>query len=247
MTTKNMIETTADGSIILPTYAHASGGWKFTDDENGITIFQSENRTFGMRFAIFMGWSEPHPHAEFTPSRRSTFTEAENLYDTVDAVDEFRAWLKDCADAFAWVQTVDAERGIEALTSQEALRRDTPEIPTENNENTIPFLWADGGMECYVDGAETVYELSGGVGVDDLNTCAVATRRYHAHDGKLLSREETLHVNLPEELPASGAYRVAAAIALAAAGMEFNKATARPETVDSFAMFLRADASETIN
>ena len=102
-------------------------------------------------------------------------------------------------------------------------------------------------MECYVDGAETIYEFSGGVGVDDLNTCAIATRRYHACDGKLLSRSDTLHVNMPEALPASGAYRVAAAIALAAAGMEFNHATAQPETVDGFAQFLKADASETIN
>ena len=46
--TKNMIETTADGSIVLPTYSHATDGWKFTEAKDGILIFQPENKMLGM-------------------------------------------------------------------------------------------------------------------------------------------------------------------------------------------------------
>lgn len=124
MTTKNTIETTADGSIVLPTYSHATDGWKFTDNEYGVLIFQSENKMLGMEFNIFIGWDDPQPHAELNPSESKTITEAENLFDMVDSVSEFHAWLKDCAAAFDWIQTVDAEKGIDVLVLRKLRRRD---------------------------------------------------------------------------------------------------------------------------
>ena len=224
MTTKNTIETTADGSIVLPTYSHATDGWKFTDNEYGVLIFQSENKMLGMEFNIFIGWDDPQPHAELNPSESKTITEAENLFDMVDSVSEFHAWLKDCAAAFDWIQTVDAEKGIDVLVLRKLRRRDTPEIPTENDEDeedeadTLPFVWAYAGMDCMVDGDvnTSVYEFTGGVGVDDLGACAVTKRRYVAKTGQTRGvADETFRLDSrEEEIPATGAFRIAAAIAL---------------------------------
>lgn len=253
MTTKDMIETTADGSIILPSYAHATDGWKFTDNEYGVLIFQSENKMLGMEFNIFIGWNDPQPHAELNPSSSHTFTEAENIYDVADMIDEFRAWLKDCAAAFDWIQTVDAEKGIDVLTMRESRHHDTPEIPvkTEDEEaDVLPFVWADAGMDCTVNGDvnTSVYEYTGGVGLGDLGACAVTKRRYFTRTGDALgTAEETFRLDSTDgEIPAAGAFRVAAAIALAVVGMDNNKPTAKPETVDNLAGRISAAAHEAL-
>lgn len=246
--------TNANETIKLPSYPHVPDPWKFTANDYGTLIFQSTNRTFGVEFVIFLGWDDPQPHAELNPSGRETITDAASMYDLVDCVDELRAWLQDCADAFAWVQKVDAEQGIDALITQEAVRRATPHVPKESDEedeaDTMPFVWADAGMDCTVNGDvnTSVYEFTGGVGLDDLGACAVTKRRYFAKTGATRgSAEETFRLDsMDGEIPATGAFRVAAAIALAVVGMDNNKPTAKPETVDSLAGRISAAAHEAL-
>lgn len=246
--------TNATDPIRLPSYPHVADPWKFATNDHGTIVFRSVNKTFDLEFVIFLGWDDPQPHAELNPSGSITITDAANLYDLVDAVDEFRAWLQDCADAFAWVQKVDAEHGIEALTTQEAVRRATPHVPRESDEedeaDTLPFVWADAGMDCTVNGDvnTSVYEFTGGVGVDDLGACAVTKRRYFTKTGEARgSAEETFRLDSAEgEIPAAGAFRVAAAIALAVAGMDANRPTAQPNTVDDLAQRIAADAHALI-
>ena len=248
MTTKNMIETTADGSIVLPSYAHATDGWKFTDNEYGVLIFQSENKMLGMEFNIFIGWNDPQPHAELNPSRSHTFTEAENIYDVADMIDEFRAWLKDCAAAFDWIQTVDAEKGIDVLTMRESRHHDTPEIPTESDEDeadTLPFVWADAGMECSDSADGKVFEFTGGVGVPGANACAV-TRQNYTVSAEGRTKNVTCSFELQSDpLPLDRAYLAAAAIALAAAGIEMNAPTPSADEVNALARLLHGFALDT--
>lgn len=190
MTTKDMIETTADGSIVLPSYAHATDGWKFTDNEYGVLIFQSENKMLGMEFNIFIGWNDPQPHAELNPSSSHTFTEAENIYDVADMIDEFHAWLKDCAAAFDWIQTVDAEKGIDVLTMRESRHHDTPEIPvkTEDEEaDVLPFVWADAGIALAAAGIEMNAPTPS---ADEVNALA---RLLHGFTLDTFAKGEALH------------------------------------------------------
>lgn len=252
MNENNIITTDAHGKIVLPKYAHTPDAWKFADNEYGITLFESDFKPFGLEFVIFLGWDDPQPHAELNPTGEHTFTEAETVYDVVYEVDDYRDWLKDCADAFDWVQTVDAERGIDMLFPQEALRRNTHE-PKESDESemdSMPFVWADAGMDCMIQGDvnTSVYEFTGGVGVDDLGVCAVTKRRYVTKTGQTrgMADETFLLDSGEDEIPAAGAYRVAAAIALAVAGMDNNRPTAKADTVDTLAGRIFAAAHDLI-
>ena len=246
--TKNMIETTADGSIVLPTYSHATDGWKFTEAKDGILIFQPENKMLGMEFNIFIGWNDPHPHAELNQASSLTFTEAENLYDVADAVDYYHAWLKDCADAFSWIQTIDAVLGKDTLPMRSLRHRDTPEIPAESDgdeADTLPFVWADAGMECSDSADGKVFEFTGGVGVPDANACAV-TRQNYIVNAEGRTKNVTCSFELQSDpLPLDRAYPAAAAIALAAAGIEMNAPTPSADEVNALARLLHGFALDT--
>lgn len=120
--------------------------------------------------------------------------------------------------------TKGEDRGInptstykEWLTTQEALRHcmSKPKESDESEMDSMPFVWADAGMDCMIQGDvnTSVYEFTGGVGVDDLGVCAVTKRRYVTKTGQTRGMaDETFRVDSGEDaIPATTRYAPAAA------------------------------------
>lgn len=260
----SIITTNAHGVIQLPELKHVNDSpWKFTTPEwtNAATLIFESTSPIGITFSIVLTDTEDMPYTRVEGAAHE-INAAEKVYDLEYAISHgFTDWLHECAEVFEWCQTLAAEHRLATLINQQQIKqfqqelrnRDTPEIMRESDEDeadVLPFVWADAGMDCMVDGDvnTSVYEYTGGVGVDDLGACAVTKRRYFTRTGEARgTAEETFRLDSTDgEIPAAGAFRVAAAIALAVVGMDNNRPTADPETVDDLAGRISADAHELL-
>ena len=245
------ITTSPDGVIQLPTYKHVTDPWAFAlpDDTGRTLIFKAHYQPLQLSCEISLRDTDDMPTAALMPdATRRIMTDAEQLFDLEWATAHgFADWLHDCAEAFDWLQTLAAEGRLLTLIAQQSIKRfqESHHDDTDTTEELpqLPMIWADAGMDCLDDeDGGKVFEFTGGVGVPETNVCAVTRERYTVNDeGCTTSVTDSFELQ-GDPLPLEKAYPTAAAIALAAAGIEANAPTPSADEVNGLAQLLHGFA-----